>query len=269
MKGFVKVRAGGLLLAALALLSPAFLFGQNGQGADVTSTRSSLSFVLAPEESTGARAVGPIYHVGNGVSPPILLRTVEAWYPNAAKQAKIEGVVVMDGVVSTDGSVADLKVTQSLDTIFGLDAQALEAVKHWTLHPGKLNGQPVPVALMFLVEFGPPLASAPQPSAQEFGKGAHRRSESGVTRPTLVRRLTALYPPDALRAKIAGAVSIDAVIGTDGRVGETRIVGFLDSAHGLDEVALQSARRWFFEPATLDGRAVPFVATLVIEFKFH
>lgn len=43
----------------------------------------------------------------------------------------------------------------------------------------------------------------------------------------------------------------------------------LDSAHGLDEVGLQSARRWFFAPATLDGRAVPFVATLVIEFKFH
>lgn len=75
-------------------------------------------------------------------------------------------------------------------------------------------------------------------------------------------------PSYGLRARIAGAVSIDVVIGTDG-VGETRIVGRLDSEHGLDEVALQSARRWSFEPATLDGRAVPFVATLVIEFKSH
>ena len=100
---------------------------------------------------------------------------------------------------------------------------------------------------------------SPQANAQEFGKGAHRPPESGLTKPTLVRRVTALYTPDAMRARITGAVSLDAVIGTDGRVGETRITRSIDATHGLDEIAPEAARRWLFEPATLDGRPVDFM----------
>ena len=73
------------------------------------------------------------------------MRQVKAGYTAAAMDAHIEGTVLLDAVVLADGKVGDVKVTQSLDTEYGLDTQAVEAIKQWLFKAGTKDGKPVAV----------------------------------------------------------------------------------------------------------------------------
>jgi periplasmic protein TonB len=94
---------------------------------------------------SGGGVGGGIYHPGNGVTTPELLREVKPNYTGDAMRAKLQGVVEMEAVVMPDGSVGNVKITRSLDRTFGLDDEAIKAVKQWRFKPGMLRGQPVQV----------------------------------------------------------------------------------------------------------------------------
>jgi protein TonB len=80
------------------------------------------------------------------ILPPKVMKVVKATYTPDAKAARIEGVVRLDAVVMSDGTVGDdVKVIQSLDTKFGLDEQAVKASKQWRFKPGTKDGEPVAV----------------------------------------------------------------------------------------------------------------------------
>src|SRR5687768_14381825 len=57
-----------------------------------------------------------------------------------AKEQRIEGLVEMSVVVKDDGSVGDVTVTKSLDQKYGLDDQAVIAMKKWQFRPGTKDG---------------------------------------------------------------------------------------------------------------------------------
>jgi TonB family protein len=96
---------------------------------------------------TGGGFGGGAYQIGNGVISPVLIREVKPNYTGDAMRAKHQGVVEMEAVVLPDGTVDPnrIKITRSLDSTFGLDQQAIIAVKQWRFRPGTLKGQPVPV----------------------------------------------------------------------------------------------------------------------------
>ena len=48
-------------------------------------------------------------------------------------------------MVLPDGTVDNVQVVRWLDTVHGLDTQAVEALKQWTFEPGTKDGVPVPV----------------------------------------------------------------------------------------------------------------------------
>jgi protein TonB len=77
--------------------------------------------------------------------PPQVLHEVKAEYTEEAKKAGIQGSVLLNAVVLTDGTVGEVRVTRSLDTTYGLDAQAVKAMKQWLFKPGTKDGKPVPV----------------------------------------------------------------------------------------------------------------------------
>lgn len=98
-------------------------------------------------EGSGGGFGGGVYQIGNGVTSPTLIREVKPNYTGDAMRAKLQGVVEMEAVVLPDGSVdpTRIKITRSLDSTFGLDQQAIIAVKQWRFRPGTYKGQPVPV----------------------------------------------------------------------------------------------------------------------------
>jgi protein TonB len=84
------------------------------------------------------------------VKPPKVVHIEQPQYPPLAKKAKIEGVVVVEAIVTADGSVDKVKVISGPQPL--VDA-AVEAIKQWKYEPTFLNGQAVPVVLTARINF--------------------------------------------------------------------------------------------------------------------
>jgi protein TonB len=88
---------------------------------------------------------GDIVAPGADVTSPLLIKEVKPGYTAMAMQAKVQGKVELQAVVLPDGSVdpSRIRITRSLDATFGLDQQAIIAVKQWRFRPGMRRGEPV------------------------------------------------------------------------------------------------------------------------------
>jgi protein TonB len=104
-------------------------------------------------EGSGGNTGGGVYRPGNGVESPRLLRSVRPNYTAEAMRAKVQGIVRLEGVVQSDGTVGDVKITRSLDPVFGLDQEAVKAAKQFRFVPGTRFGEPVAVLVSFEIEF--------------------------------------------------------------------------------------------------------------------
>jgi TonB family protein len=81
------------------------------------------------------------------VVPPTVVKSVKAAYTKEARDARIEGTVVVEIVVSVDGLPKDVKVIESLDTKYGLDAEAVRASREWRFVPASKEGKPIERAI--------------------------------------------------------------------------------------------------------------------------
>ena len=106
---------------------------------------------------TGSGIASPplagVVRPGNGVTIPRILRQVRPQYTAEAMRAKVQGGVLLECVVQTDGTVGDVRVVRSLDTTYGLDQEAIKAAKQWKFAPGTRNGEPVPVMVTIELTF--------------------------------------------------------------------------------------------------------------------
>ena len=93
----------------------------------------------------GGGTGGGVFRPGNGVDPPRVLREIRPEYTSEAMRARIQGTVWLDVIVLPDGTVGDVTVSKSLDTVFGLDSQAVAAARQWLFAPGIRLGEPVAV----------------------------------------------------------------------------------------------------------------------------
>jgi len=66
---------------------------------------------------------------------------------------KIQGAVMLEAVIESDGTVGEVRVTRSLDRKFGLDDAAVNSLKEYRFTPGPKDGIPVPVLVSIEVSF--------------------------------------------------------------------------------------------------------------------
>lgn len=102
-------------------------------------------------EGTGGGTGGGVYQPGAGIDPPTLVKEVRPVYTDEARRQRIEGDVILEIVVRSDGSVGSIRVRRSLGG--GLDQRAIDAVRQWRFNPAKRHGTPVDVAVEVAVEF--------------------------------------------------------------------------------------------------------------------
>lgn len=84
------------------------------------------------------------------VMQKLLTHKIEPIYPEAARQANIQGIVVLDTVIGADGTVADVRAISGPDE---LAPAAVDAVKWWRFQPYRVNGRAVQVKTTLAVEF--------------------------------------------------------------------------------------------------------------------
>jgi protein TonB len=87
---------------------------------------------------------------GGDIREPQKLVNVQPLYPEAARAARVEGIVIIEAVIAPDGTVRDARVLRSRPL---LDEAALHAVRQWRYTPTLLNGVPVPVIVTVTVNF--------------------------------------------------------------------------------------------------------------------
>ena len=100
--------------------------------------------------SGGGVGGGP-YRVGGGVSDPRLVSRTDPEYSDDARKGRIEGAVELLVIVRADGTVQVDSVRKSLG--YGLEQNAIAAVKKWTFLPSRKDGKPVPVYMIVTINF--------------------------------------------------------------------------------------------------------------------
>jgi len=118
------------------------LLGAAGQAA--RSAAGPAPAVPAPSPD------GPL-RVGGEVKPPVKISGDQPAYTEAARRARVTGIVILEAVIDEHGEVTTVRVLKGLP--MGLDDAAVDAVKTWKFTPAKRLGEPVPVYYILTVNF--------------------------------------------------------------------------------------------------------------------
>jgi TonB family protein len=122
---------------------------------DQTVDVSDLDFpevgdsVVIPEGPAGP-AIGPM-QIGGNVLAPVRVYAPDPHYPEEARHARVQGVVILQTIIDTVGNVTDVRVLKGLPS--GLTEAAVEAVSSWRFKPATLDGKPVAVYYLVTVSF--------------------------------------------------------------------------------------------------------------------
>ena len=249
---------------------------------------------VAPAPTTPPPAPRPL-RVGGAIRPPRKILDVAPVYPEAARAAGIQGMVILEATLDPEGTVSNLRVLRSVPD---LDQAAINAVRQWRYDPVLLNGQPVAVIMTVTVHFR--LTPNTQTAVQFAGDGElpnettpsddavagpggvhlmHSDLTSGHTsrvgtvrvggdiRPPLkTHSVPPVYPADARAANVSGAVVLEATIDPGGNVTG---VAILRSVPMLDQAAIDAVRQWKYTPTLLNGAPVSVLMTVTVNFTLY
>lgn len=207
---------------------------------------------LTKFEGDAVRAVGKI-------KPPVLIKEVPPRYPEVARQARVEGIVILEAKADEQGNVVDAKVLRSIPI---LDQAAIDAVKQWKYEPMLIDGKPRKIIFTVTVRFV--LHEGTKEDAMEaFAAGAVRAIKD-IKPPKLVKEVAPVYPEIARQSIVEGVVILG--VKTDEK-GQVKDLIVLRSIPLLDQAAIDAVRQWVYEPLVIDGKAVSVVFTVTVRFQ--
>ena len=117
--------------------------------------RGRIAVALMVVLATGVMSSAQQVHSSNepGVVLPAATWQPRPQYTPEALTRRIEGTVMLDCDVMADGTVGAVLVSESLDRSYGLDEQAINALRSWRFRPGTKDGKPVPVRVQVAMRF--------------------------------------------------------------------------------------------------------------------
>jgi TonB family protein len=122
------------------------LFGKS------TGQSTNGRIVLANQDGTLPLSLNcPALQGGTGTTSPEVLRRVLPQYTDAGREARISGVVSLQGVVHEDGSLSFSRFIQTVG--YGLDENSRNAIEQWRFCPATSNGRAVSTTLTITVTF--------------------------------------------------------------------------------------------------------------------
>jgi TonB family protein len=244
--------------------------------------------------------------VGGNVKAPTKIKDVKPVYPEVARTAGVQGIVIAEAKIDPSGIVSDARILRSIPQ---LNAAALDALMRWQFTPTVVNGVPVPVMMTVTVNFtldstpkttgvgggvaGGVVGGVPGGTGTGTGIGVGAgvaggisggvsggvtggiagsleqepvRVGSGIAAPKKTKDVPPVYPEVAKAAKVQGVVIAEILVRPDGTVQDARI---LRSIPLLDQAALDAVMQWEFTPTLINGVAVPVVMTVTVNFRLQ
>ena len=243
---------------------PALLNGNPTPVVFTVTVRFALPMPGSPSQAETATEWHPeVLRVGGDVKPPSKLVDAKPVYPELAKAARVQGVVICEILVGTDGKVEDVRVLRSIPL---LDQAALDAVRQWEFQPTLQNGNPIPVVFVVTVNFVLPPSDAPAPKTRSDWPPVAVRIGVDIKPPTKLVDVRPVYPEVAQQARVQGVVICDILVGPDGKVKDARV---LRSIPLLDQSALDAVRQWEFSPTLRNGEPTTVVFTVTVNFMLE
>jgi TonB family protein len=200
-------------------------------------------------------------------SPTLLVRKVAPVYPPLARQARIQGTVVLGIVINKDGEVRNVQLVSGHPM---LAPAAIEAVKQWRYRPYISEDKPVDVETVVRVGFrmadGPETGS-PRTSKQGSGPrvGAPQlvRVSERIMQGLLEHKVDPEYSADAKEKHVEGTVVLNVDIDDEGNVGRVELIS---GNPMLAPAAMDAVLEWTYRPFVLNGVAVPVETTVQVQF---
>jgi TonB family protein len=132
------------LLLAAAIAVAVFWWRWNRGWEDLESGLRKNETTMAPQR--------PQAQVPADVMEKLVTHRVDPDYPAAARPAKLQGVIVLDVVVGSDGSVVEVRALNGPEV---LAQAAVEALRWWRFEPYRIDGKAMVVETTVAVEFKP------------------------------------------------------------------------------------------------------------------
>lgn len=123
--------------------------GSSHDARGLASIGSPRIAVPPPPAAATPKAQTPV-HIGGAIKQPKLIHSVLPVYPFAARQANIQGDVVIDTRIGPNGSVANMKVISGPTM---LRQAAVDALRRWKYQPSELDGKPAAVQILVTIRF--------------------------------------------------------------------------------------------------------------------
>lgn len=242
----------------------------------------TLAALAASQVATPTRV-----RVGSTQMADQIVKKVAPEYPPLARQARIQGSVILKVQINKSGDVVNLQLFSGHPM---LAPAALEAVKQWKYKPFLLNGDPVEVETNVTVNFtladepaaegvagdfpgdAPSGQANPQvlrvvPSNEDTGHlvaPQRVRVSSGVAQQRLLlSKVQPQYPQDAKDQHIQGVVVLQVIIDKEGNVAHIQLI----SGHPqLAPAALEAVKQWKYRPYLLNGNLVEVDTQVQVNF---
>ncbi len=111
----------------------------------LNSVGTGLNAIIPPPPVAVAHPLRPsVMMEGN------LMHRIDPQYPVLARQARVQGVVILRAMITREGKIANLQVVSGSPLLV---QSALDAVRQWTYRPYYLNNEPVEVETQVIVNF--------------------------------------------------------------------------------------------------------------------
>jgi TonB family protein len=219
------------------------------------SLTSPGRLAAAPTAVRGVRIRAAASGAGSLVPPRVEEFTTPPLYSEQARARRIEGLVTIGVHVDVAGQPTRARVLRGLG--FGLDENALVALRQWRFAPGMHSGRPAAMDVDVDVVF----SLANEAVNELIANDMATLVGPGITPPRVVS--TGAW--DAAVPRPRGVVLLDVVLLEDGSPRIVRVLQSLDAS--ANELAVRHFGQWRFTPALRAG--VPVKVRMSAEVRFH
>ena len=92
----------------------------------------------------------PVDQLSAALTPAKLLHRVEPIFPDFAKEAGLDGTILLSAIIGTDGRLKDMKLVSGNRA---LATEAFRALRDWRYRPYLLNGKPIEAETRIVMNF--------------------------------------------------------------------------------------------------------------------